>query len=253
MEINNFLEKFVEGYLFCDIENMLKNCNVNESGYGSCGYPVVMSILSGMELLGDLLSNKEIKPRNGMGNGNFISFWDNYFCQRNPGYKINNGGSIVRILMRHGLVHRFLTLPGIMIVKNSTELHWTINPKEKHIWIDISEFFVDFKNTYVELIKNKPGDKFEMQKRLNEIMDLYEKDASSLFKEMENEDMEIINRRGCGTRSFNASTINNLVDKPTPSGMLSDISITSSVALSAMPFSIPENECLENERFKHKR
>ena len=192
MEIKKFLEQFIEGYLFCDIENMLKIKLEKGGNYGACGYPIMMTTLSGMELLGDLLSENEIKPfweDKKQGEKNFNNFWDNYFCLHNPKYKINKGKEIFRILIRHGLAHRFLTLPGIFITIDKPELHWTINPNRKEIWIDAKEFFLDFKNTYKEIIRDKTRDQNEMQKRLNEIMDLYIKDSEGLFKNVGSEQL----------------------------------------------------------------
>ncbi|NTV41355.1 MAG: hypothetical protein HGA61_03730 [Candidatus Moranbacteria bacterium] len=94
MNIDKFLEQFVEGYMFGDIENMLKIKLEEGRNYGACGYPIMMTVLSGMELLGDLLSEKSIKPNSELGNENFLKFWDKYFCKCNPKYKISDGGEI---------------------------------------------------------------------------------------------------------------------------------------------------------------
>lgn len=206
MEINKFLEQFIEGYLFNDIENMLKIKLEDGKACGACGYPIMMTTLSGMELLGDLLSEKEIKARNIYGNKNFMNFWDNYFCQLNLKYKINKGGDIMRVLIRHGLAHRFLTLPGIFITINQPDSHWTISIAEKQIWIDAREFFIDFKNTYKKLVKIAIRDKSKMQKRLNEIMDLYEKDTTGLFKEAE-DDLIFMYKNTKSTHDYTANTM----------------------------------------------
>ncbi|MGE5836006.1 MAG: hypothetical protein ACM4AI_16110 [Acidobacteriota bacterium] len=51
MEIEAFLERFVEGYLFGDLESMAQ-VRLEGRKYGNCGYSMVLVELAGAELLG---------------------------------------------------------------------------------------------------------------------------------------------------------------------------------------------------------
>lgn len=84
MNLSNFINQFIEGYLFHDLVYMAK-IKVRKNGkYGGVGYPMMATILSGMELLGSLLdpSRKNFNPLN--GNHYFLNYWNNYFCASNP-------------------------------------------------------------------------------------------------------------------------------------------------------------------------
>jgi hypothetical protein len=56
LPLAEFLETIVEGYIFGDLESMAaEEFNVKE--VGALGYPMVMAVLAGSELLGNLDSD----------------------------------------------------------------------------------------------------------------------------------------------------------------------------------------------------
>jgi hypothetical protein len=56
MTIDDFLTKFVEGYLFHDLENMSNLKVLPAQVDGAAGYPIVATVMAGIELLGNLLT-----------------------------------------------------------------------------------------------------------------------------------------------------------------------------------------------------
>jgi hypothetical protein len=115
MEIAEFLQTVVEGYLLCDLENM---ATVTTAGtYGALGYSMMATTLAGMELLGSLLlpSADPFDPRK--GNDYFREYWDDYLVKEEPVYE--GLESLFRKLLRHGIVHSFVAKHGIVIEKGS--------------------------------------------------------------------------------------------------------------------------------------
>jgi hypothetical protein len=57
MTLDDFLSRFVEGYLFEDLRSMAAIRLPEGVLYGAAGYPMVMTALSGVELLGMLTAS----------------------------------------------------------------------------------------------------------------------------------------------------------------------------------------------------
>src|SRR6266851_4683170 len=55
IDVENMLEHGIEGYLLGDLESMATEIQPKE--IGACGYPMMMAVLSGSELLGALTSD----------------------------------------------------------------------------------------------------------------------------------------------------------------------------------------------------
>lgn len=226
MEINKFLEQFVEGYLFCDIENMIKIDLKGPEIYGACGYPIIMSTLSGMELLGGLLNNKTFNSK--LGNNYFANYWDNYLCEYDTKYKIDGIQKHLRILIRHGLAHVSLTKPGIFITKNNPSVHWKFDLKNKILSIDVSKFFMDFRNSYYENVKAIENNKIVMQERLREMMHQFKEESNELFNNFSEKSIPLPEKH-LGSKMCNAST-------------MGSPAFTSSTPLSGSPFDDEDKE-----------
>jgi hypothetical protein len=56
LTLGEFLERYVEGYLFADLQSMAA-VKVPAGQYGALGYPMMMTALAGVELLGALTSD----------------------------------------------------------------------------------------------------------------------------------------------------------------------------------------------------
>lgn len=130
------------GYLIWDLEEMNK---INVEGAGNCGYPMLMSILSGMELLGGLI-NKD-KWDSYSGEKYFCSFYETYFEKYNKAYR-GRAAEFYKLL-RHKLAHTFLTAIKFRIAKNQFPDPIT-NERGLEI-IDVGQIFNDFKKSIIEI------------------------------------------------------------------------------------------------------
>ena len=112
---------------------------------GGLGYPLAQTILSGMELLGIILSGGEKDDKA------FHTFWEE-FIKDNPSYNKTNLEKIFRVSIRHGTAHYFLTKFGIQISKNGeNDLTKT---RDGNLNIDVKVLNNYFQKTY-QRIKNK--------------------------------------------------------------------------------------------------
>lgn len=190
MQIEDFLTKHVEGYLFCDLENMAKIKLGPSEEYGAAGYPMIAAVLSGMELLGGILSATSFDQSS--GDVYFNDYWENYLSKCYPRYKISNLAPLFRNLVRHGLAHTFMAKVGILVTKGAPINHLKIDTKRQELWIDAVEFYQDFKQAYVSLVKpivfGKPTNvlttKADMQNRLDEMIVAYSNDSARFFSQI---------------------------------------------------------------------
>lgn len=191
MDIKDFLKQFVEGYLFHDLENLAKIELTVTQNSGALNYPMVLSILSGMELLGFILStdNKPFSGDTNSGNKYFENYWKNYFSVQEPKYKPL--GNVFRQLIRHGIAHTFLTKHGVYISKGLNN-KIQINASEKKIYFDSIVFFREFVDSYNNLVRpiidetgqdNKTSIS-KMQFKLKSMVEEYETQANKIFSDL---------------------------------------------------------------------
>lgn len=146
--------------------------------YGAVGYPMLMSISSGIELLGGLLSEKNFSTRD--DDEYFNVYWDSCLTAYKSLYtkEICN---VIRNLVRHGIAHTFLAKPDIYIKKGDPSVHFKYD--RNGFWIDPVLFFEDFRRSYQE--KFKPLINPEtVQKRLNEMLQKYGLSSSALLSKI---------------------------------------------------------------------
>lgn len=186
MDINNFLDQFVKGYLFNDLESMKRIVLPEDQKDGACGYPMIMSTLSGMELLGVLTSPN--KYNHLKGDAYFKLYWDNFLVPYNDIYK--DFSDFFRIMIRHGLMHSFATKTNVLITKGSAESHMHYDNKDLGIIaVDVNVFYDDFKNSYYRFFdpivqENKEYKnirKDSIQARLSEFIDFNNNDSKTNF------------------------------------------------------------------------
>ena len=150
MTTDEFLEQFIEGYLFEDLQTMSQITPDPARPYGAVGYPMLMTIMSGMELLGGLLvsANQDYKPRG--NSANFKNFWDKYFSREFPKYATLGG--LVYQLVRNGIAHSFIAKHGIVVNKLSQEAI-ELDSKNKELHLNPNELYYEFKQSYVNRVK----------------------------------------------------------------------------------------------------
>lgn len=149
MTIHEFYEKFIEGYLFSDLENMSRLKPINNS-YGAAGYPMLITTLSGMELLGALVQERgeQFSPSSNAGRVYFLDFWEQYLSQSYSEY--SGLGNIFRALIRNGISHTFLAKKGVAVTKG-TNLRPIIDKENETLVVDAVTLYEDFR----EVVKNR--------------------------------------------------------------------------------------------------
>ena len=186
MRIEEFLNKFVEGYLFHDLESMEKITLPTGQNDGAVGYPMVSTIMAGIELLGNLLIPTSDAFNPNLGNNYFLNYWNIYLTKQYPIY--TNLGSLFRKLIRHGIAHTFVAKPGILVTKGTNQQIKLDTPRQE-LYVDCNVLFNDFKQSYISLVKpiifeTSPyplTTKANMQGRLDSMSARYSADANTEF------------------------------------------------------------------------
>jgi hypothetical protein len=148
--VKNFVEQFIEGYILEDLETMSRDNVSPGKKYGAVGYPMIATILSGMELLGGFLTPnaQQFNPR-GM-RGNFLNYWDNYFVKEYPQY--NGLGDIFYSLIRNGIGHVFIAKHGIVVNKFAGPAI-LVDQTKKELYLNPNEFYKEFRESYLNRAK----------------------------------------------------------------------------------------------------
>lgn len=132
----------LDRYFISDIESMMNSKNENSFSDGRMNFPIILMVLIVMELLGRILSDKELKNKKA-----FLNFWDNFFIKKNINY--NGLGDIFHDSIRNGLAHSFFPKSGIYVTKmgkgNITK------KRDGRLNVDAITFYRDFKNVYDSL------------------------------------------------------------------------------------------------------
>lgn len=208
MTIEEFLNKFVEGYLFHDLESMEKITLPSGQNDGAVGYPMVSTVMAGIELLGNLLlpTSDPFDPNS--GNNYFYNYWDNYFAKHKPIYV--NLGQLFRTLIRHGVAHTFVAKPGIFVTKGSNQ-EIKLDATRQELYVDCNVLFNDFKQSYISLVKPlvfgtiPTPSAVNMQARLDSMSARYSADAKTAFDSLTGLDPSLTAFFSSGTRSSGAS------------------------------------------------
>ena len=168
-DVEAYLTKYIEGYLFGDIEAIIKHVPVRQNG--AAGYPIIMAVCSGIEILGTLVRGTLSQPFSDLDTAKYFGhYWKNYLAMVNPSYASH--GELMRVLVRNGLAHTFATKKGIGITRHGNALHLEIH--QGQLVINANCFYEDFKKSYVEIAKPlifHGGELHDLaQQRLNELL-----------------------------------------------------------------------------------
>jgi hypothetical protein len=172
LEINEFFDRFVDGYLLGDLRTMAEI--KTEPPFGGVGYPMMATTLAGTELLGGLLlprSTPAAKTPAKRGNQNFMHYWNHYFVEENQIYQ--GLGMLFRQLVRHGIVHSFVAKHNVWI-ERGTFKPVSIYSQKKGLFVDCILFYRDFESSYLARVRpivdgtsvSARTTKSEMQQRL---------------------------------------------------------------------------------------
>lgn len=122
MKLEDFLDQFVEGYLFSDLRSMSQVSTPAGLPYGAVGYPMVSTTIAGIELLGALTSSSTFDKHR--GSVYFRNFWGDMYSDHR-----RQLGTAVYQLLRHGVAHVFVAKPRITVIKSTEKaLHLGTSP-----------------------------------------------------------------------------------------------------------------------------
>lgn len=159
IEKANEFFNLVDNYLLKDLNTMILEIEPREFG-GGVGYPAIHSIVSGMELLGLILSGKKDKPA-------FNIFWNDYLEKEFPEYKKPRLKDIFRDVIRNGTAHYFLVKAGVSISKNNMNHLQNI---DGFLNIDLKTLF----NHFLECYKSIKDDVLIKRTKLNNFNEGFE-------------------------------------------------------------------------------
>jgi hypothetical protein len=147
MELDAFIDQWIEGYLLHDLQNMAKlPLDRSEAPCGGAGYPMLTTTVAGMELLGLLLMPDGTSfSRN--GRDHFANYWNSYFVPTRPLYL--HLGDLFYKLIRHGIAHVFVAKNNVIVTKNRQPT-LGIDRQRCELRIDCTGFYRDFEASYWE-------------------------------------------------------------------------------------------------------
>jgi hypothetical protein len=177
-DLPGFLKHNIEGYLFSDIRKL----QVSSPRADGVGYPLLMTVFSGIEFLGALLSpNTKAKA--------FDFYWRTHLYPSSPARA--SFGDPLYNLVRHGIAHSFLMKGHLGVQQRTPESHLHQDPTERFI-IDAAELGDDFICSYKQTVRPLLDDpahsrmRKDMEARLDKIEDhdkrAFEKYRSILAK-----------------------------------------------------------------------
>lgn len=109
-DLDDFLKHNIEGYLFGDLRAM-QSIPVT--------YPLLMSTFAGVELLGELLYEKDAPKRSERGRAYFVEYWTEYL------YPLSTSaiGNSLYTLVRNGIAHGFAPRGPIAVSREDPQRH----------------------------------------------------------------------------------------------------------------------------------
>lgn len=189
MNIDEFVGEFIDGYIASDLDTMSKSARAAGLPHGDVGYPMVLTTLAGIELLGGLLLPMGTRFTTSNGRSHFLRFWDDYLAKDFPVYV--GFGELFYNLLRSGIAHTFTAKQGVYVTKGSgTPLRYDV--ASLRVFVDSNMFAEDFLSTYrknfVPLLSIVDAavdpNANSMQAHLDQMTGLYELNSKSEFKNL---------------------------------------------------------------------
>ncbi len=177
-DLNTFLQRNVEGYLFEDLQTMKAASPAPGKQAGAVGYPLLMSVFAGIELFGALVSATRFDKDKGAQY--FGSFWRNYLYS--PDSDRAAAGDTLYQLVRHGLAHVYVTKGDISVFKRVPAMHLVRAP-DGSICVDAAQLADDLEHCYKSKVKPLVAGSgrisgASMKVRLEEMVDAYRAQAA---------------------------------------------------------------------------
>ena len=139
LSLDACLQTIVEGYLLNDLKSMAEEIISKE--FGAVCYPMLMAVLAGSELLGCLTGGRKGKEVH--------DYWAGFMSRINPDYA--DLGELAQQIMRHGLMHTYVTKPGVEVVRDIAAAHLTTH--DGVLVVDCCVLSDDFRQSYLQHAK----------------------------------------------------------------------------------------------------
>ena len=133
MTVNEFLARHVDGQILGDLEAMATLAA--SGGQGGVGYPIVMTVFSGCELLGRLMVPGNTRAA-------FVAYWVEHLY---PGTDRAGAEALYR-LVRSGTGPGFVAMPGIQVTTCRSQDH--LSTADGAFVIDALTLHDDFRASY---------------------------------------------------------------------------------------------------------
>jgi hypothetical protein len=183
MTLDEYLAQFIEGYLLEDLRSMGSISPPANTAYGAVGYPMVMTAMAGIEVLGVLTSKSKFSAEN--GSDRFGDFWRHYVYVEQPA--LQRLHSLVYQMVRHGLAHAFLAKPMIRVTKHRDPNHLRRVKDGEVLILDALTLADDFATAYGQRLRPRiVGEvRATMETRFNELREAYWRDHIQLKSEFD--------------------------------------------------------------------
>lgn len=151
MNRSDFFKQIIDNYLFLDLRNMAGLEQKDGEGGGAASYPMLATCVSGIELLGGLLSPQDYNHKN--DKTYFIHYWDEYLVKTEPKYM--DYAELFWRLVRNSVAHTYMAKVAITVTKGDKANNLVFHSDDNRFNIDCVAFYWDFKKSYDELVKPK--------------------------------------------------------------------------------------------------
>ncbi len=166
MTVDEFLTRHVDRFLLDDLETMA--AMPADTGPGSLGVPMVLTVFAGCELLGGMLSS-------GTKRSAFVSYWVERLY---PGADRAGAEALYR-MVRDGVGHAFIATPGLRVTRSRDERHLT-RDGDAYV-IDALSLHDDFRASY-SAVRQEMVERG--QPALFELIAWYENASGELFRHL---------------------------------------------------------------------
>ncbi len=157
LKVDDVLKHVVEGYLLGDLDSM--STDIRPKAVGAVCYPMLMAVLAGSELLGQLAVD---------GGDAIQRYWATYMARIDDRY--GDVAEIAKDLCRNGLAHIYLTKPGVGVVRGEPVRHLVLERTDLLV-IDCLELHRDFRASYECFARPAiQGSAEDAQKRLDALV-----------------------------------------------------------------------------------
>lgn len=184
--LSEFLEKYIEGYLFNDVTSI--KSNVARIHPGSAAYPMTTTLCTGMEVLGRLLKEPPKDEKN-VDAFTLAHYCKHYLSKIDERYAVF--GDLARELIRNGISHSFATKRNIGITRQGgrSSTHLVRRPSDGLILINPDFLLEDFKESYTKYAKPRLVPRGDLHERAvavyTRLSSQYGADAERVLREVE--------------------------------------------------------------------